>query len=60
LTGLLEHSGPHGSILCSVLAHERGDWDQIDWAQLEQQGITVDSMKCAYQQSIAWSEASRF
>lgn len=60
LAGLLHRSGPCGFILRTVLAHERGEWDQIDWAQLEQRGISADSMRDAYQESIAWSESPNF
>ena len=56
LAGLLYHSGTCGFILHTVLAHERGNWDQIAWAKLEQMGISADSMKDAYQASITWSE----
>lgn len=60
LAGILHHAGPCGFILSTVLAHERGDWEQIDWPQLEQLGITTDNIKEAYQESIAWSENPQF
>ncbi|WP_010587996.1 EAL and HDOD domain-containing protein [Schlesneria paludicola] len=46
---LLEHSGPMGRLLSSVMAFERGDWDAT-----REFGATDSAMQSAYLSAVAW------
>jgi EAL and modified HD-GYP domain-containing signal transduction protein len=48
---ILSHAGPMGHILHTVLAHEQGQWDEIDFPSLEAAQFTE-----AYLQAVAWTD----
>ena len=52
---LLHQKGQLGKILQTTIAHERADWDHIDWDTLATIGITPEDMESAYINSIRWS-----
>ena len=43
-------------LLDTVIAFERGQFGAIDWARLTQLGITTDSARDAYIESLRWAD----
>jgi EAL and modified HD-GYP domain-containing signal transduction protein len=52
---LLHYEGNTGKILASVIAHERGAWDEINWPYLNDLGIDDALYEQAYVEAIVWS-----
>jgi EAL and modified HD-GYP domain-containing signal transduction protein len=55
---LLSFSGNCGQVLRAVIAHERAQWDDIDWEYLATFNIAADDINEAYQASIIWQAQS--
>lgn len=51
---MLAHSGPEGMVLQIVQAHEQGHWDDIDWAYLESQGLSPETLATIYVDALHW------
>jgi c-di-GMP phosphodiesterase len=51
---MLTHAGPEGMVLRVVQAHEQGHWQDIDWKQLEDFGLTPDLIAEIYVDSLHW------
>jgi len=52
---LLLHEGTFGKLLKFILAHERGEWANIDWDALTQLKIDKSIFESAYIESVRWS-----
>lgn len=52
---LLHFEGDSGKLLRNVIAHERGNWDQIGWQELGALGIEEDMFEEAYLESLQWA-----
>lgn len=52
---LLHFEGDTGKLLRNVIAHERGNWDEIDWQELSALGIEEDLFEEAYLESLQWA-----
>jgi len=52
---LLHYEGTAGRILQAVEAHERGDWQTIDWLKLEALGISQQQFENAYMEALGWA-----
>lgn len=51
---LLEGKGEEGKLLQTAIAYEHAQWDNIDWAYLEQQGIDQPRASALYLQTLEW------
>jgi len=51
---MLTHAGPEGMVLKLVQAHEQGHWQDIDWKQLDELGITPELFAEIYVDSLGW------
>ncbi len=51
---LLQHRGDEGRILDVVENYEQGAWEAIDWAYLENVGITPSQLSQAYLEALEW------
>ena len=51
---MLTHAGPEGMVLQVVQAHEQGHWQDIDWQQLEELGLTPNIIAEIYVDSLHW------
>ena len=51
---MLSHAGPEGMVLQIVQAHEQGHWQDIDWHQLEDLGLTPNLIAEIYVDSLHW------
>jgi len=52
---LLHYEGDTGKLLRYVIAHERGQWEEIDWAYLEGNGMNEALFEQAYMEALIWS-----
>lgn len=52
---LLTYKGDLGLLLESVIHHEQGKWEQIDWNKLETLGVTQEILEKAYTQGLRWA-----
>jgi c-di-GMP phosphodiesterase len=50
---LANHTGPYASLLNLVIAHERGEWDDVDAA-----GIDQDAVSATYLSALEWAEVT--
>ncbi len=53
---ILQHSGDSGFLLDTVIAFEHGQFGAIDWSRLTQLGISADSARDAYLDSLRWAD----
>ncbi|RLU03504.1 MAG: HDOD domain-containing protein [Ketobacter sp.] len=52
---LLHFEGETGKLLRNVIAHERGNWQEIDWQELDALGIQEDLFEEIYLESLLWA-----
>lgn len=52
---LLHFEGDTGKLLHNVIAHERGNWEEISWQELSALGIEEDLFEEAYMESLQWA-----
>ncbi len=52
---LLHFEGDSGKLLRNVIAHERGEWANIQWQELGDLGIEEDLFEHAYLESLQWA-----
>ena len=52
---LLHYEGSAGRILQAVEAHERGDWNKINWQELADLGISQQQFENAYMDALCWA-----
>lgn len=55
---LLQHAGHEGRVLDIVEHYERGEWEKIDWAFLDQFGISPEQLSQIYLESLQWVSAT--
>ncbi|MAR92254.1 MAG: HDOD domain-containing protein [Pseudomonadota bacterium] len=52
---LLQFEGETGTLLRYVIAHERGEWEQIDWQDLAARQIDESLFEQTYRESLIWA-----
>lgn len=52
---LLHFTGDIGTLLRNVIAHERGEWNEIQWAELEAMGVEESLFEQTYMEALLWS-----
>ena len=52
---LLHYEGTAGKILRTVDAHERGNWQDVDWQALEALGLSQQRIEEAYLDALKWA-----
>lgn len=52
---LLTHEGPAGLILATSELYERAEFDKIDWQGLAEMGLTPESIRSLYVESLQWA-----
>lgn len=52
---ILLHEGPFGKLLKFTLAHERGDWANVEWDILSAMKINQDTFEAAYVEALRWA-----
>ena len=53
---ILQHDGDSGFLLDTVIAFEHGQFGAIDWSRLTRFGISTDSARDAYIESLRWAD----
>lgn len=51
---ILGSDNPEGMVLKLVQAHERGEWNKIDWTKLTELNITPETFSLDYVEAIRW------
>lgn len=51
---MLNFSGPEGQVLQVVQRHEQGQWQDINWEQLSELGITPEDLADVYFEALRW------
>ncbi|MEE2731596.1 MAG: HDOD domain-containing protein [Pseudomonadota bacterium] len=52
---LLHFGGDTGKLLRNLIAHERGEWGDVNWQELAELGIEEDLFEHAYLESLQWA-----
>ncbi|HAG94361.1 MAG: hypothetical protein CMK83_25165 [Pseudomonadales bacterium] len=52
---LLHFAGDIGTLLRNIIAHERGDWNAIQWPELAALGIEESLFEQAYLEALLWT-----
>lgn len=52
---LLHYEGDTGKLLRNVIAHERGQWEEVNWTELNASGIDEALFEDAYMEALVWS-----
>ena len=55
IQALLQFEGETGTLLRYVIAHERGEWEQIDWQDLAARQIDESLFEQTYRESLIWA-----
>jgi c-di-GMP phosphodiesterase len=55
---ILHHAGIEGSILKIVMHYEKGEWNSIDWAHLEENAISATTLSHFYLDTLRWVESA--